>query len=80
MDIDPEMYIKHISAVDQLMVQYRILKAREQDMAELADLIENDWLHKLDKLTDTILDQPGNEFNQFTKGLMTAYDIMRGAE
>jgi hypothetical protein len=78
MEIDPESYAKHMDAVDQLMVQYRILKAREQDMATLADLIENDWLTKLDKLIDVILDQPPKPFDQFTKGLMTAYDIMRG--
>lgn len=80
MEIDPEIYQRHMDAVDQLAVQYRILKSREQDMATLADLIENDWLTKLDKLTDLILDQPAEPFDQFTKGLMTAYHIMRGAE
>lgn len=70
------MWNAHQDAVDQLLTQYRILKSRESDMAELADLIENDWLHKLDRLTDRILDEPMD--TQFSKGLMTAYKIMQG--
>ncbi len=72
------MWNEHQDAVDQLLVQYRILKSRESDMAELADLIENDWLTKLDRLTDYIIDQD-DMTSQFSKGLICAYNIMKGA-
>lgn len=70
------MWHEHQDAVDQLLVQYRILKSQVADMAELADLIENDWLNKLDKLTDRMLDESID--TQFYKGMMCAYKIMQG--
>lgn len=72
------MWNEHQDAVDQLLVQYRILKSQVADMAELADLIENDWLNKLDKLTDRMLDESID--TQFYKGMMCAYKIMQGEQ
>lgn len=64
--------------LDAASQEIHSLKSKQHDAFELADLIENDWLTKLDKLTDLILDQQDEPFDQFTKGLMTAYKLMQG--
>jgi hypothetical protein len=62
-----------------LLIQDHDKQTQElSDIRALADIINETWKVRLDLLTDYILDLNPNETSSYERGLMKAYEIMKG--
>ena len=48
------------------------------DIRALADIVNETWQTRLDKLADYILDLDPKSKSEFEQGLMMAYEVMKG--
>lgn len=75
--VPKEHLLEYISYTEALSADHTKLQQQIKDSKELADIIEETWQQRLDKLTDEML-EPSNK-SQYFNGMMRAYHIMRGA-
>ena len=73
-----EQLLEYIAYAEALRDDHDKITKELKDAIELADIIEETWLQRLDKLTDEML-EPTNKSRYFD-GLMRAYQIMKGAK
>ena len=71
--------LEYVAMVEHLTKDHSRLQQEISDAKQLANIIEQTYKTRLDKLTDMILDiHPANY--KYERGLMDAYNIMSGNE
>jgi hypothetical protein len=70
--------ISYVDKVNALIQDHDKQTQELSDIRALADIIEETWKVRLDKLADYILDQEPKTSSTYERGLMKAYDIMKG--
>ena len=70
--------INYVDKVNRLIQDHDKQTQELSDIRALADIIEETWKVRLDKLADYILDQSPKDSSTYERGLMKAYDIMKG--
>ena len=71
--------LEYVAMVEHLTKDHSRLQQEISDAKQLANIIEQTYKTRLDKLTDMILDiHPANY--KYERGLMDAYNIVSGNE
>ena len=70
--------LEYIAYVERLNADHTKLQQQIKDAKQLADIIEETYKSRLDKLADKILDQTNR--SQYLQGLTQAYKILQGKE
>jgi hypothetical protein len=70
--------INYVDRVNLLIQDHDKQTQELSDIRALADIVNETWQVKLDRLADYILDQNPNETSSYERGLMKAYEIMKG--
>ncbi len=70
--------IGYVERVNLLIQDHDKQTQELQDIRALADIVNETWQVRLDRLADLILDRIPNEHNLYERGLMDAYNIMKG--
>ena len=76
--VPKEQLHEYIAYAEALRDDHDKITQQLKDAKELADIIEETWLERLDRLTDEML-EPTNKSRYFD-GLMRGYQIMKGAK
>lgn len=69
---------EYVERVNLLIEDHDKQTQELSDIRQLADIVNETWQSRLDKLTDYILDLDPKKANDFEQGLMMAYEIMKG--
>lgn len=76
--VERNQLLEYVAMVERLSADHSRLQQQSKDAKELADIIEETYQTRLDKLMDEML-EPTNR-SQYFNGLMRAYNIMKGAK
>ena len=74
--VERNKLIEYVQMVETLNEDHTRLQHQNEEIIELARILEKTYQVRFDKLTDQILDQTNR--SQYHKGLMDAYNIMKG--
>lgn len=72
--------IGYVERVNLLIQDHDKQTQELQDIRALADIVNETWQVRLDRLADLILDRLPKEHNLYERGLMDAYNIMKGQD
>ena len=70
--------IEYVERVNLLIADHDKQTQELSDIRQLADIVNETWQKRLDKLTDYILDLDPKSASEFEHGLMMAYEVMKG--
>lgn len=70
--------IGYVERVNLLIQDHDKQTQELSDIRALADIVNETWQVRLDRLADLILDRIPTEHNLYERGLMDAYNIMKG--
>jgi hypothetical protein len=70
--------IKYVDKVNQLIQDHDKQTQELSDIRALTDIVNETWQVRLDALADLILDLNPKETSTYERGLMKAYQIMKG--
>ena len=71
--------INYVDNVNRLIQDHDKQTQELSDIRVLTDIVNETWQQKLDRLADLILEQPIDGDRTYCKGLIKAYNIMKGA-
>ena len=69
---------EYVQRVNQLIQDHDKQTQELSDIRALADIVNETWQVRLDRLADLILDRIPTDHNLYERGLMDAYNIMKG--
>lgn len=72
--------IQYVERVNLLIEDHDKQTQELSDIRVLADIVNETWQTRLDALADLILDRNPVLNDEFERGLMKAYDIMKGGK
>lgn len=70
--------IQYVERVNRLIEDHDKQTQELSDIRALADIVNETWQSRLDLLADYILDLNPKETSTYERGLMKAYEIMKG--
>ena len=70
--------IGYVERVNLLIQEHDKQTQELSDIRALADIVNETWQSRLDLLADYILDLNPKETSTYERGLMKAYEIMKG--
>ena len=70
--------IGYVERVNLLIQDHDKQTQELSDIRALADIVNETWQERLDRLADYILDLDLSKASELEQGLMLAYDIMKG--
>jgi hypothetical protein len=70
--------IGYVERVNLLIQDHDKQTQELSDIRSLADIVNETWQKRLDRLADYILDLDPKDTNEFEQGLMMAYEVMKG--
>jgi hypothetical protein len=70
--------MQYVDKVNLLIQDHDKQTQELSDIRALADIVNQTWQEKLDRLADYILDLDPLNTSELEQGLMLAYDIMKG--
>jgi hypothetical protein len=70
--------MQYVDKVNLLIQDHDKQTQELSDIRALADIVNQTWQEKLDRLADYILDLDPLNVSELEQGLMLAYDIMKG--
>jgi hypothetical protein len=70
--------IGYVERVNRLIQDHDKQTQELSDIRALADIVNETWQSRLDLLADYILDLNPKETSTYERGLMKAYEIMKG--
>jgi hypothetical protein len=70
--------VQYVDKVNLLIQDHDKQTQELSDIRALADIVNQTWQERLDKLADYILDLEPLNTSELEQGLMLAYDIMKG--
>jgi hypothetical protein len=70
--------IGYVERVNLLIQDHDKQTQELSDIRALADIVNETWQQRLDALADYILDLNPKETSTYERGLMKAYEIMKG--
>ena len=70
--------IGYVERVNLLIQDHDKQTQELSDIRALADIVNQTWQERLDRLADYILDLDLSKASELEQGLMLAYDIMKG--
>ena len=70
--------MQYVDKVNLLIQDHDKQTQELSDIRALADIVNETWQTRLDKLADYILDLDPLNTSELEQGLMLAYDIMKG--
>jgi hypothetical protein len=73
-----EDLVQYVDKVNLLIQDHDKQTQELSDIRALADIVNETWQTRLDKLADYILDLEPLNTSELEQGLMLAYDIMKG--
>ena len=73
-----EDLVQYVDKVNLLIQDHDKQTQELSDIRALADIVNQTWQERLDKLADYILDLEPLNTSELEQGLMLAYDIMKG--
>jgi hypothetical protein len=72
--------INYVEKVNRLIQDHDKQTQELSDIRALADIVNETWQKRLDLLADYILDLDFKQTSTYERGLMKAYDIMKGKQ
>jgi hypothetical protein len=72
--------VAYVERVNRLIQDHDKQTQELSDIRALADIVNETWQTRLDLLADYILDLDPKETSTYERGLMKAYDIMKGSK
>ena len=72
--------VQYVARVNRLIEDHDKQTQELSDIRALADIVNETWQTRLDALADYILDLNPKETSTYERGLMKAYDIMKGSK
>jgi hypothetical protein len=72
--------IGYVERVNLLIQDHDKQTQELSDIRALADIVNETWQSRLDLLADYILDLKPKETSSYERGLMKAYEIMKGSK
>ena len=72
--------INYVEKVNRLIQDHDKQTQELSDIRALADIVNETWQKRLDLLADYILDLDPKQTSTYERGLMKAYDIMKGKQ
>jgi hypothetical protein len=72
--------INYVDKVNRLIQDHDKQTQELSDIRALADIVNETWQTRLDLLADYILDLDPKQTSTYERGLMKAYDIMKGSK
>jgi hypothetical protein len=72
--------INYVDKVNRLIQDHDKQTQELNDIRALADIVNETWQTRLDLLADYILDLDPKQTSTYERGLMKAYDIMKGSK
>jgi DNA primase len=70
--------IEYVNEVNALIQDHDKQTQELSDIRSLADIVNETWQTRLDRLADYILDLDPKSKSDFEQGLMMAYEVMKG--
>lgn len=70
--------VQYVARVNRLIEDHDKQVQELSDIRALADIVNETWQSRLDLLADYILDLNLKETSTYERGLMKAYEIMKG--
>jgi hypothetical protein len=70
----------YVDKVNRLIQDHDKQTQELSDIRALADIVNETWQTRLDLLADYILDLDPKQTSTYERGLMKAYDIMKGSK
>ena len=70
--------VQYVARVNRLIEDHDKQTQELSDIRALADIVNETWQSRLDLLADYILDLNPKETSTYERGLMKAYEIMKG--
>ena len=70
--------VQYVARVNALIQDHDKQTQELSDIRALADIVNETWQNRLDLLADYILDLNPKETSTYERGLMKAYEIMKG--
>ena len=70
--------INYVDKVNALIEDHDKQVQEISDIRALADIVNETWKRRLDKLADYILDLDPKGMSEFEHGLIMAYEVMKG--
>jgi hypothetical protein len=70
--------MQYVDKVNLLIQDHDKQTQELSDIRALADIVNETWQERLDRLADYILDLDPLNTSELEQGLMLAYDIMKG--
>lgn len=70
--------VQYVARVNKLIEDHDKQTQELSDIRALADIVNETWQSRLDLLADYILDLNPKETSTYERGLMKAYEIMKG--
>jgi hypothetical protein len=70
--------MQYVDKVNLLIQDHDKQTQELSDIRALADIVNQTWQERLDRLADYILDLDPLNVSELEQGLMLAYDIMKG--
>ena len=77
--IEKRSLLEYIALTENLPRDHDKQVQELSDIRALTDIVNETWQQKLDRLADLILEQPIEGDRTYCKGLIKAYNIMKGA-
>ena len=78
MQVPKRDLIGYVERVNRLIQDHDKQTQELSDIRALADIVNETWQTRLDALADYILDLNPKETSTYERGLMKAYEIMKG--
>jgi hypothetical protein len=72
--------VNYVDKVNRLIQDHDKQTQELSDIRALADIVNETWQTRLDLLADYILDLDPKQTSTYERGLMKAYDIMKGSK
>ena len=72
--------VQYVERVNRLIEDHDKQTQELSDIRALADIVNETWQSRLDLLADYILDLNPKETSTYERGLMKAYEIMKGSK
>ena len=70
--------VEYVDMVNALIQDHDKQVQELSDIRALADIVNETWQTRLDRLADYIVDLDPKSKNEFEQGLMMAYEVMKG--
>ena len=72
--------VQYVARVNRLIEDHDKQTQELSDIRALADIVNETWQTRLDALADYILDLNPKKTSTYERGLMKAYEIMKGSK